>query len=280
MDHTDRTGTPVFAVEHVSFAYNNQVALKDVDLTVHAGNRIAILGANGSGKSTLLKLLDGLYFPTSGRVCAFGDELTEQSLQDDTRAFEFRRRVGLVFQDPDVQLFSPTVWDEVTFAPLHLGLARAEVVERAEWAMELLDIQKLRDRAPHRLSGGEKKKVALASVLALRPDVWLLDEPTAALDPRSQTRLLDFIGELGREGKTIITATHDLDVVDEIADRVVMFCEEHAIIGEGTAQEVLSDHERLVACNLVHEHRHKHAGTEHAHPHLHAQPHEHRHGGE
>ncbi len=274
----NRTGAPLFTVEDVSFAYNSQVALKGVNLTVHAGDRIAILGANGSGKSTLLKLLDGLYFATSGRVCAFGDELSEQALQDDARAFEFRRRVGLVFQDPDVQLFSPTVWDEVTFAPLHLGLPKAEIVERAEWAMNLLDIAKLRDRAPHRLSGGEKKKVALASVLALRPDVWLLDEPTAALDPRSQTRLLDFIEELGRQGMTVITATHDLDIVEEIADRVVMFCEEHEIAGEGTPQEVLSDYERLVACNLIHEHRHKHAGKEHAHPHLHAQPHEHQHG--
>ena len=266
---------PVYELEHVNFNYNNQVALQNINLTVHTGERIAVLGANGSGKSTLLKILDGLYFPTNGRVCVFGDPLTEESLQDDERAFAFRRRVGLVFQDPDVQLFSPTVWDEVTFAPLHLGLPRAEVVERAEWAMELLGIQKLRDRAPHRLSGGEKKKVALASVLSLRPDVWLLDEPTASLDPRSQSRLLDFIDELGRDGKTIITATHDLDIVEEIADRVVMFCEEHQITGEGAPKEVLSDYDRLIECNLQHEHRHKHANKEHAHHHLHTAPREH-----
>ncbi|MBI4788949.1 MAG: ABC transporter ATP-binding protein [Chloroflexi bacterium] len=271
--------TPVFELEHVSFSYNHQIALRDINLTVHAGERIAVLGANGSGKSTLLKILDGLYFPNQGRACAFGEPLTEEQLQDDERAFAFRRRVGLVFQDPDVQLFSPTVWEEVTFAPLHLQLPRAEVVERAEWALELLGIGKLRDRAPHRLSGGEKKKVALASVLSLRPDVWLLDEPTASLDPRSQSRLLDFIGELGRAGKTIITATHDLDIVEEIADRVVMFCEEHAITGEGAPKELLSDYERLVECNLAHEHRHKHADTEHVHHHLHAAPHEHEHPG-
>ena len=266
---------PVYELERVNFNYNNQVALQNINITVHAGERIAVLGANGSGKSTLLKILDGLYFPTNGRVCVFGDPLTEESLQDEERAFAFRRRVGLVFQDPDVQLFSPTVWDEVTFAPLHLGLPRADVVERAEWAMELLGIQKLRDRAPHRLSGGEKKKVALASVLSLRPDVWLLDEPTASLDPRSQSRLLDFIEELGRDGKTIITATHDLDIVEEIADRVVMFCEEHQIMGEGAPKEVLSDYDRLIECNLQHEHRHKHANKEHVHHHLHTAPHEH-----
>jgi len=273
----DGKSNPVFEIEHISFSYNNQIALKNISLTVQQGERIAILGANGSGKSTLLKILDALYFPQIGTVRAFGEPLTEAALQDEARAFEFRRRVGLVFQDPDVQLFSPTVWDEVTFAPLHLGLPKNEIIERSEWAMDLLGITKLRDRAPHRLSGGEKKKVALASILSLRPDVWLLDEPTASLDPRSQSRLLDFIGELTTEGKTIITATHDLDIVEEIADRVVMFCEDHEITGEGAPREVLSDYARLIECNLIHEHRHKHADTEHVHHHLHKPPHEHEH---
>ena len=268
---------PIFEVNHITFSYNNQIALKDVCLAVRPGERIAILGANGSGKSTLLKILDGLFFPQTGKVVAFGEPLTEAALQEEKRAFDFRRRVGLVFQDPDVQLFSPTVWDEVTFAPLHLGLPRAEVIERSEWAMDLLGINKLRDRAPHRLSGGEKKKVALASVLSLRPDVWLLDEPTASLDPRSQSRLLDFIGELTKDGKTIITATHDLDIVEEIADRVIMFCEEHEITGEGAPRAVLADYDRLIECNLVHEHRHKHDNKEHAHHHLHPVAHEHEH---
>ncbi len=277
MTNNGNAGAPVFEIERMNFSYNTQLALKDVNLTVREGERIAILGANGSGKSTLLKILDALYFPASGKISAFGEPLTEQALQDEARAFAFRRRVGLVFQDPEVQLFSPTVWDEVTFAPLHLGLPRAEVIERSEWAMDLLDIAKLRDRAPHRLSGGEKKKVALASVLSLRPEVWLLDEPTASLDPHSQSRLRDFIDELGREGKTIITATHDLDIVEEIADRVVMFCDEHEITGEGAPHEVLSDYDRLIECNLIHEHRHKHDGTEHIHHHLHPAAHEHEH---
>ncbi len=273
----DDVNKPAFQLDHVTFSYNNQVALKDISLTIRAGERVAILGANGSGKSTLLKILDALYFPQTGTVHAFGEPLTEAAMQDQARAFEFRRRVGLVFQDPDVQLFSPTVWDEVTFAPLHLGLPKNEIIERSEWAMDLLGITKLRDRAPHRLSGGEKKKVALASILSLRPDVWLLDEPTGSLDPRSQSRLLDFIGELTKEGKTIITATHDLDIVEEIADRVVMFCEDHEITGEGAPREVLSDYDRLIECNLIHEHRHKHADTEHVHHHLHKPPHEHEH---
>jgi cobalt/nickel transport system ATP-binding protein len=270
-------GAPVFELERVAFAYNQQVALTNVNLTVREGERIAILGANGSGKSTLLKILDALYFPSGGIFRTFGEPVTPDVFDDEIRAFAFRRRVGLVFQDPEVQLFSPTVWDEVTFAPLHLGLPRAEVIARAEWAMELLGIQKLRERTPHRLSGGEKKKVALASVLSLRPDVWLLDEPTASLDPRSASRLLDFIGDLTREGKTIITATHDLDIVEEISDRVVLFCEDHEITDDGAPHEILSDRDRLIACNLLHEHRHKHGATEHVHHHLHAPPHEHAH---
>ena len=273
----DEKSQPAFQLDHITFTYANQIALKDVSLTIREGERIAVLGANGSGKSTLLKILDALYFPQTGTACAFGEPLTEASMQDEARAFAFRRRVGLVFQDPDVQLFSPTVWDEVTFAPLHLGLPKNEIIERSEWAMDLLGLAKLRDRAPHRLSGGEKKKVALASILSLRPDVWLLDEPTASLDPRSQSRLLDFIGELTKEGKTIITATHDLDIVEEIADRVVLFCEEHEITGEGAPRDVLSNYDRLIECNLIHEHRHKHDDTEHAHHHLHKPAHEHEH---
>ncbi len=269
---------PVFELNHVGFAYGKQqVALKDVNLAVWPGERIALLGANGSGKSTLLKILNALYAPTAGEFCAFGEPMTAARMNDEARALVFRRRVGFVFQDPDVQLFSPTVWDEVTFAPLHLGLSKQEVIERSEWAMDLLGITKLRDRTPHRLSGGEKKKVALASVLSLRPDVWLLDEPTAALDPRSKSRLLDFFEDLKAEGKTIITATHDLDIVQEISDRVVMFCEEHEITVEGAPAEVLADEERLVECNLLHVHRHKHGQVEHAHPHLHVSPHEHGH---
>ena len=275
----NQPNTPIYELDRVTYTYNHQVALKEISLTIHAGERLAILGANGSGKSTLLKILDALYFPTSGNFRVFGEPLTEQGMQDEKRAFDFRRRVGFVFQDPDVQLFSPTVWDEITFAPLHLGLPKTEVVERSEWAMDLLNIRKLRDRAPHRLSGGEKKKVALASVLSLRPDVWLLDEPTASLDPRSTSRLLDFLDELTREGKTIITATHDLDIVEEIADRVVMFCEDHELTGDGPAQEMLLNRERLIECNLIHEHRHRHGATgeEHVHHHWHPAPHEHEH---
>ena len=172
-----------------------------VNLEVQAGESLVILGANGSGKSSLLKLLDGLYFPSSGTISAFGKPLTEEALRNDEFNFAFRRRVGLVFQDSDVQLFSPSVLDEVAFAPLQLGLARDEVNRRINSALEALQIEKLRDRAPHRLSGGEKRRVALASILTLQPDVWLMDEPTAGLDPRSQSWLVEFILESTQTGE-------------------------------------------------------------------------------
>jgi cobalt/nickel transport system ATP-binding protein len=246
---------PVFELKQVTFAYDGkQTALDNIDLTVQAGECLAILGANGCGKSTLLKLLDGLYFPTSGTMSAFGKPLTEEALHDDEYNFSFRRRVGLVFQDTDVQLFSPSVLDEVAFAPLQLGLGRAEVTQRVDSALEMLRIEKLRDRAPHRLSGGEKRRVALASVLTLNPDVWLLDEPTTGLDPRSQSWLVEFILEQRKVGKTVITATHDLEVAEQIATKIYVFDEEHHIVRSGEPKEILNDHDLLHWCNLAHYH--------------------------
>ncbi len=271
------TGT-IFEIRDASFAYDGKVtALDRISLTIRAGERIAILGSNGSGKSTLLKLMDGLYFPTTGEVRAFGQCLSEPAFRDDEFNFAFRRRVGLVFQDSDVQLFSPSVWDDVAFAPLQLGLSRDDVLARVDAALAALRIEKLRDRAPHRLSGGEKKRVALASVLSLNPDVWLMDEPTAGLDPRSQSWLVDFLIEQGRAGKTVVTATHDLNIVDSIADRVYVLNEEHHVVAQGTPDEILANHALLIECNLMHEHWHWHKDKEeqHSHPHIHLPSHEH-----
>lgn len=249
---------PVFELSKVSFAYEGkQPALDQIDLTVYAGECVVILGANGCGKSTLLKLLDGLYFPTSGSISAFGRLLTEDALRDDEYNFSFRRQVGLVFQDTDVQLFSPSVLDELAFAPLQLGLSRDEVNARVESALETLRIEKLRDRPPHRLSGGEKRRVALASILTLGPEVWLLDEPTTGLDPRSQSWLVDFVIQQRSLGRTVITATHDLDVAEQIATILYVFDEEHHIIASGTPDDILQNHDLLHRCNLAHYHAHE-----------------------
>ena len=169
---------------------------------VSAGERVVLLGANGSGKSTLLKLLDGLYTPTSGRSVSSARR-SRTSTTTWRRRTASTSRVGLVFQDPDIQLFSPTVGDDVAFGPLQLNLPLREVRERVEAALEQMGILHLRDRAPFELSGGEKKRAAIASVLSLEPDVILLDEPTASLDPRTKWVLVNLIQELDEQGKTV-----------------------------------------------------------------------------
>jgi cobalt/nickel transport system ATP-binding protein len=262
----------IFNVDNVSFAYDgHQPALDVIQLDIRRGEKLIVLGANGSGKSTLLKLLDGLYFATSGRVLFDGVPLTEEAFLADDFHYSFRRRVGLVFQDSEVQLFCPSVWDEVAFAPLQIGLPQTEVKARVEGALAALRIEKLADRAPHRLSGGEKKRVALASILSLDPEVWLLDEPTAGLDPRNESWLEDFIHDQGRQGRTVVAATHDLALAGAVADRLAVFDEDHHLAAVGTPSEILSDMDLLISCNLVHAHRHSHPGqtAEHTHPHLH-----------
>jgi cobalt/nickel transport system ATP-binding protein len=245
----------VFETRDLTFAYDGkQTALDHVNLEIAAHESAIILGANGSGKSTLLKILDGLYFPTSGTVRAWGQPLTEEALRQEGFNFAFRRRVGLIFQDSDVQLFSASVLDELAFAPLQLGLTRDEVSERIEAALTALRLEKLRDRPPHRLSGGEKRRVALASLLTLQPEVWLLDEPGAGLDPRSQSWLIDFILQQHNLGKTVITATHDLGLAEEVATSIHVFSEDHHLVASGAPRQILGDHDLLHRCNLYHYH--------------------------
>jgi len=259
----------VFEVRDVDYHYNKVRALGGLSLSIDAGQRIAILGANGSGKSTLLRLLDGLCFADRGEVLAFGQALTEEGLEDRRFAFRFRRRVGLVFQDADVQLFCATVFDEVAFGPLQLAWPRDEIRRRVSATMDVMDISHLKDRAPHRLSGGEKKRVALASVLVLDPEVLLLDEPIAALDPKSQGRVMDFLIGWGNGTKTVLTATHDLDIIEDIADRCLVL-QGGRLAADTTPQALLADQDFLEKTNLIHAHRHLHASGEiHSHPHQH-----------
>src|SRR5262249_49358671 len=189
----------------------------------------AMLGANGCGKSTLLKLLDGLLYPDAGRYDAFGAEVTEDNLEDEQFSRGFRSRVGFVFQNSDAQVFSPTVRAEIAFGPLNMGLGREEVGARVGEPMAMLDISDLADRAPYQLSGGQKKRVAIASVLVMNPEVLLFDEPTAALDPRTQQWLVDLIVELNDAGKSIVRATPDLDTLPIPARRSVLFSAEQRV---------------------------------------------------
>lgn len=229
-------------------------ALAGVSLDVARGERLALLGANGCGKSTLLKVLDGLIFPAAGRYTAFGETITEDALEDEQLSKAFRSRVGFVFQNADAQVFSPTVAEEIAFGPLQLDHSREETRDRVADVLAMLGIADLADRAPFQLSGGQKKKVAIASVLVTNPEVLLFDEPTAALDPRTRMWLVELIEQLADAGKTIVHATHDLDVLGRIADRCVVLGEDHQVAAEGPPADVLADREMLLAVNLVHEH--------------------------
>lgn len=260
---------PLFLAEEVSFAYEQVPALRGLSLAIEPGQSVALVGANGSGKSTLLRLLNALCFPASGSVHFCGQPLTEQRLRDDDFFLSFRRRVGFVFQNPDVQLFNPTVFDEVAFGPSQMGWSRAEVLDRVSRTLETMAISQLRDRSPYRLSGGEKKRLALASVIVLEPEVLLLDEPTAMLDPRSQSQLIDLIQTWKGSTRTIVTATHQLDIVEDIADRVCVL-EEGRVTATGSPKDILSDGELLLRANLVHAHRHRHGDLVHSHPHVHS----------
>jgi cobalt/nickel transport system ATP-binding protein len=261
-------GGPLLVVEGARYRYLGRFpALDDVSLEVRAGERVALLGANGCGKSTLLKLLDGLLFADAGTYRAFGAEITEAGLEDEQLNAAFRSRVGLVFQNSDAQVFSPTVRDEVAFGPLTMGRPAAEAEARVADVLALLDIADLADRAPFQLSGGQKKRVAIASVLVMNPEVVLFDEPTAGLDPRTQQWLLELVAELQRAGKTIVLATHDLANLELLADRCLVFSEEHRLVADTSPSELLADRDLLLAVNLVHQHAHRHGGVLHAHPH-------------
>ncbi|NWF91852.1 MAG: ABC transporter ATP-binding protein [Syntrophaceae bacterium] len=257
-------------LENVSYRYHGKIpALSDVNLEVHSGDHIAIVGANGSGKSTLLQIMAGLRYPMTGRFFFNGTEVSERSLRDKGFLRCFRQSVGYVFQDSDVQLFCPTVFDEILYGPLQLEIGEEEGKKRAFEVMEMLNIEHLKDRPSYMLSGGEKKKVAIASVLAMNPQVLLLDEPTNGLDPKTQSFLVELMLALIEAGKTLIIGTHDLSLVDELRSNVAVLSENHRLVKIGKAEDVLSDEGLLLKVNLIHEHIHRHGEAVHKHIHSH-----------
>ncbi len=208
-------------LQNVSHIYaagtpRERTALREASLTVEPGELLGIVGGTGSGKSTLAQHLNLLLEPTSGRVLADGEDAAKM------RRSELRRRVGLVFQFPEQALFAPTVAEDVAFAPRQFGLDEAEVQERVRESLAAFSAEHLAGREPHALSGGERRRVAIAGVLAMRPEVLVLDEPTAGLDPATRAELLDVLRELRAEGASVVLVSHDLDEVAEAADRVCL----------------------------------------------------------
>jgi len=264
----------IFEIKNVAYSYlDKYAALKNINVEVRKGERIALLGANGSGKSTLLLMLAGLIFPTAGDIKFLGNTLSEEKVSDENFRKIFRRNVGIVFQNPDIQLFNSNVKDEIMFGLLQLGLPDDEMGRRFEDSVSLMAIKHLEDRHPQYLSIGEKKRVAIASVLAMEPDIFLLDEPTAGLDPRTARHLVDAINKLSEKGRTVITATQDIHIVSEIADRAIILSEEKTLVEDGRIHNILQDKELLERHNLIHSHIHTHEGKPHVHSHEHPDHH-------
>ena len=240
----------VFELKHVSFRYRpHEPALLDINLTVAEGDKIVILGPNGAGKTTLEKLLAGI-LPAEGRLRAFGKPLTAQEIQSKTENAADRRRVGAVFQQIEFRVVCATVFDEILFGPLRQGLPREEASQRTEQILDFCNIRRLVNRLPQNMSGGEKKIVAIAAMLAENPEVMIFDEPTNDLDLESQNWLVTALGQLSAAGKTVITATHSLETARELANRVWILGANHRLIADGGI-ELLQDREILREAGIL-----------------------------
>ncbi|RAU21949.1 cobalt ABC transporter ATP-binding protein [Paramagnetospirillum kuznetsovii] len=236
----------ILDAQALNYAYPGGIkALDGLDLAVARGRRLAVLGPNGAGKSTLLLHLNGSLKPSGGRVLLDGAEAaySRAALAD------WRKRVGLVMQEPDDQLFAATVAEDVSFGPLNLGLDETETRQRVAEALDALGIGDLADRATHMLSFGQKKRVAIAGALAMRPEVLLLDEPVAGLDHQGARRLLDALATLSEAGTTLVFTTHDVDLAWAFADEVALF-NRGRVTRHGTAAEVLADRAALAEAGL------------------------------
>ena len=223
-------------VRALSFAYpDGREALREVNLSISAGEKVALVGPNGAGKSTLLLHLNGVLGALDGRVCIEGMEIRRETLR------KVRGLVGLVFQDPDDQLFSPTVFDDVAFGPLHMGLPEAEVLERVRLALEQVELQGFEERMPHHMSLGQRKRAAIATVLSMAPGVLALDEPSAGLDPRARRGLVRLLRSLPQ---TMIVSTHDMRLVDEVFPRTLVL-DAGVVAFDGPTGDLLGDAELL-----------------------------------
>jgi cobalt/nickel transport system ATP-binding protein len=257
----------VIALDNITFSYGagTKNLFEHLSLEIAAGESVCLLGANGSGKSTLLKIFCGLVFPIAGNYRAFGQKITEELLEENHFAQKFHRRIGFIFQNSDAQLFTSQVWDEIAFGPLQMGLSKAEVKNRVDDVLAMLNIQNLAERSPYRLSGGEKKKVAVASTLVLNPEVLILDEPTNGLDPKTQRWLVDLLLELNKHGRTIITSTHNLDLAHAISRRALVLSEEHRLVYDGPCHQAVENNQLLMEVNLIDEYCHMHGESQHNH---------------
>lgn len=286
--------------DNVCFTYpDGHQVLKDLNCRIRKGEKVALIGPNGAGKSTFMSHLNGVELATSGRILINGAEVGKQNLKS------IRRQVGIVFQDPDDQLFCPTVFDDVAFGPLNLGLPQEDIRARVREALAVVGLQGFEERSSFHLSFGERKRLALATVLSYQPDILVFDEPSTNMDPMNRRNLINW---LKNTDKTLLLCTHDLDIALEVCSRCLLLVDGH-IIEDGASAEVLynrklleenklelplalmthellhgilheqemdEDHRQIIG-NFLHAHRHAHGTEGHGHVHLHAHAHDHGH---
>ena len=234
------------STENLSFTYpDGTQALKNINIEIEKGEKVAIIGPNGAGKSTLFSHFNGLTEPTSGCV----------KIEDKPISFEkdellkVRQKVGIVFQDPNDQLFAPTVKEDIAFGPMNLGLSYDEVEKRVEDALKMVGMENYEDKTPHHLSGGQQKRIAIAGIIAMKPELMILDEPTAGLDPDGVEKVLNIMNQLNKEGMTLIISSHDIDMISKYADKIFVLYNGE-IIESGNKNKIFSDMELLKKAHL------------------------------
>ena len=234
------------SIKNLSYTYPDGThALKNVNMEILKGQKVAIMGPNGAGKSTLFSHFNGLTEPTSGYL-----ELDGKKMEYDKKSLlEVRQKVGIVFQDPNDQLFAPTVKEDVAFGPMNLGLSYEEVEKRVDEALELVGMKKFKDKTPHHLSGGQKKRVAIAGIIAMRPEIMILDEPTAGLDPQGVDQVLTILNNLNKDGMSIVISSHDIEMVNGLAEKIFVLYEGE-ILAIGDKHEIFSNKELLKKAHL------------------------------
>ena len=234
------------SVKNLSYTYPDGTrALKNVNMEIFKGEKVAIMGPNGAGKSTLFSHFNGLTEPTSGYL-----ELDGKKMEYDKKTLlEIRQKVGIVFQDPNDQLFAPTVKEDVAFGPMNLGLDYEEVEKRVNEALELVGMKKFKDKTPHHLSGGQQKRVAIAGIIAMRPEIMILDEPTAGLDPQGVDQVLNILNNLNKDGMSIVISSHDIEMVNGFAEKIFVLYEGE-LLARGDKHEIFSNKELLKKAHL------------------------------
>lgn len=234
------------STKNLSYTYPDGThALKNVNMEIYKGEKVAIMGPNGAGKSTLFSHFNGLTEATSGHV-----EIDGKAIKYDKETLlEVRQKVGIVFQNPNDQLFAPTVKEDVAFGPMNLGLQYEEVEMRVDEALKMVGMEKFRDKTPHHLSGGQQKRVAIAGIIAMRPEIMILDEPTAGLDPEGVEKVLNILNKLNSEGMSIVISSHDIEMVNGFAEKIFVL-NEGEILESGDKHEIFSNKELLKKAHL------------------------------